>query len=258
MSYYRYRWGGPSYRIYGGFGGIITPAVKKLIVLNVVIFVALFFLRVFTSALVASQIIGFLAVVPQDVASRFYLWQLVTYMFLHGGFGHILINMLVLWMFGCELEREWGRQRFLIYYFLTGIGAGLCNVVVSLLTGRGTAAATIGASGAIYALLLAYGLMFPQRLIYLWFLVPIPAKVFVLLMGAIAFLSSFGASGGISHITHLGGMVFGYIYLRGHRLYAHVRHWRARRLRRKFDLYMRQHEKDSRGAERPPQDRWIH
>lgn len=262
MRYYRYQWGGPSYRAFGGFGGFTTPTVKKLILLNVVIFVAMFFLRIFTSRWVAAQVIGFLAVVPQDVATRFYLWQLVTYMFLHGGFGHILINMLVLWMFGCELEREWGRQRFLTYYFLTGIGAGLFNVAVSLLTGRGTAAATIGASGAIYALLLAYGLMFPNRLIYLWFLVPIPAKIFVLVMGAIAFLSSFGASGGISHITHLGGMLFGYIYLRGDRLYAHAlyryRHWRARQLRRKFDLHMRQYDEDPEISERPPQDRWIH
>jgi len=247
----RYQSWGPGY---GGFGGLITPGVKQLILLNVVIFVALFFLRVFTSPLVLSQVIGFLAVVPQEVATRFYLWQLFTYMFLHLGIGHLLINMLVLWMFGCELERAWGRRRFLAYYLLTGSGAAVFNVAISLLSGYATAAATIGASGAIYALLLAYGLMFPNRLIYLWFLVPIPAKLFVLVMGAIAFFSAFGASGGISHITHLGGMLFGYVYLRGDRLYALARYWRARQLRRKFDLYMRQQDKDSQA----PHDRWIH
>lgn len=267
MAHFRTGWGPPRHRGgWGWLGGLLPPIVKKLILINVAVFVLSFFLELLAPRL-GVAFVRFFAVVPEQVAFRAHLWQLVTYMFLHGGAWHLLINMLVLWMFGSDLERDWGRRRFLTFYFLTGIGAGLFNVVVSLATGRG-AAATIGASGAIYGILLAFGLLYPNRpILIIPFPVTIPAKIYVLVIGGITFLSSLGASGGISHITHLGGMLFGYLYLRGDWMYYRAlyryRDWRRRHLRRKFEVYMREHEgKDSQrpldSAQGKPHDRWIH
>jgi membrane associated rhomboid family serine protease len=142
----------------------------------------------------------------------------------------------------------WGTTAFLRYYFATGIAAAVTTIVVSLLPYPATArmfySVTIGASGAIYGLLLAYGLTFPNRPIYVYFVFPIPAKYFVMIMGFIALLSSIGASGsGIAHITHLGGLVAGYVMLRGPRLspanevrYRYLR-WKMDRARKKFGVY---------------------
>jgi len=136
-------------------------------------------------------------------------------MFLHGGFGHIFFNMFALWMFGMELERTWGTREFIKYYFLTGIAAG----VSSLLWNWGSPYPTIGASGAVYGILAAYALFFPDRYVYLYFLFPIKMKYLALILGGIEFLSMY-QNDGIAHIAHLGGMVVGYFYLR-HR----YKHW---------------------------------
>ncbi|MBM3318572.1 MAG: rhomboid family intramembrane serine protease, partial [Candidatus Eisenbacteria bacterium] len=151
-----------------------------------------------------------LGIVPALVLQKGFLWQPVTYLFLHGGFFHLFINMFTLWMFGGELERLWGTRRFLQYYFFTGVGAGLLTL---LFTPRGYIP-TIGASGAIYGLLLAYARYFPERRILLYFLFPIPVRVFVFIIGGIALLNSLGQPGdSIAHAAHLGGIVFGWIYL---------------------------------------------
>jgi membrane associated rhomboid family serine protease len=114
-------------------------------------------------------------------------------------------------MFGSEMESIWGRKQFLRYYFLTGIGSGL----IWLLFNSGQSyAVLIGASGAIYGILLAYGMMFPNRTVYLYFMIPIKVKWFVIFLGAVAFLSSFNNHSNISHVTHLSGMVIGFVYLR--------------------------------------------
>jgi membrane associated rhomboid family serine protease len=155
---------------------------------------------------------------------------------------HIFFNMFGLWMFGTPLERSWGGHRFLRYYLLTGVGAGLLNVAVSLFWGGQAATIpTIGASGAIYGILLAFGLLFPHTPILIWFLFPVPARIFVAIFGALAFLSALqGPGSGVSHISHLGGMVFGFLYLRGglRGLYRSVLglyvDWRWKRARRKF------------------------
>jgi membrane associated rhomboid family serine protease len=140
-----------------------------------------------------------------------YVWQMVTYMFLHGSFLHIFLNMFVLWMFGGQLEREWGANKFLRYFFITGIGAALCTVIVN----PGSIIPTIGASGAIYGLLLAYGLTYPNSIIYLYFLLPIKAKYFVIFFGIIEFIATISPSGDmVAHLAHLGGMLFGFIYLK--------------------------------------------
>ena len=140
------------------------------------------------------------------------IWQPGTYMFVHGDFFHIFMNMFVLWMFGSEMESIWGRSEFLRYYFTTGIGSGL----IWLLFNMGNPyAVLIGASGAIYGVLLAYGLMFPNRKVLIYFLFPVKVKYFVIFLGGMAFISSMGASGSnISHLTHLSGMVIGFIYLK--------------------------------------------
>jgi membrane associated rhomboid family serine protease len=149
--------------------------------------------------------------VPILVWKKFFLWQLFTYIFLHGNVSHILFNLLALWMFGGELENYWGSRKFLFYFFFCGIGAGICTVLLTPYQ----FIPVIGASGAIYGILLAFGWFFPNRLIYIYFLFPIPAKYFVILYGFIEFIyaSRGGTGGGIAHLTHLGGLLFGLIYM---------------------------------------------
>lgn len=197
----------------------------------------------------------YLGLQPFAVAHRLYLWQLVTYLFLHGGFFHILFNMFALWMFGPDLEQMWGESEFLKFYLICGIGAGVFDVVLNSLFGSPNSL-TIGASGAIYGLLLAFGLIFPNRPIFIWFVIPIPAKWFVVIIGAIEFFSEISGPGsGIAHLAHLGGMLVAYLYLRGGglsgRMQLRYEDWRRARLRRKFEVYMRDNER------KDDPDRWI-
>jgi membrane associated rhomboid family serine protease len=193
-----------------------------------------------------------LGLTPFLVIHKGFIWQPVTYLFLHGGFFHILFNLFALWMFGSDLERTWGSRQFLLYFFLCGVGAGLFDVLMQ----PSAMTTTIGNSGAVYGILLAFGLLFPNRPIFLWFVIPVKAKWFVLAMGIIEFLSSLTTPGsGISHIAHVGGMLIGLVYLRGGGFFSRWRfqyqEWRRARLRKKFELYMRKHEqKDDAG-------RWI-
>jgi membrane associated rhomboid family serine protease len=232
------------------FGPPLTPMVRYIIVVTV----AVFFLTYLPAEMLGwSFPFRWFGLRPYDVTHRLFLWQPVTYLFLHAGFFHVIFNLFALWMFGSDLERAWGPRRFLYYFFLTGIGAGVLCV---LLEPSGVIP-TVGNSGAIYGVLLAYGLLFPERPILLWLLIPIKAKWFVLIMGLIEFVATRSASGsGVSHIAHLGGMLFGFLYLRGGslpwRLRLRYHEWRRARLRRKFEGYMRKHEgKDDAG-------RWIH
>jgi membrane associated rhomboid family serine protease len=191
MTYYRFSFG------YG-----LTPVIKKLMI----IMGAVFLLQM----VVDSRITVYLGLVPILVWKNYFLWQLATYIFLHGGLFHLLFNLLALWMFGGELENYWGSRKFLFYFFYCGIGAGICTVVFSPYQ----FIPVIGASGAIYGVLLAFGWLFPNRLIYIYFLFPIPAKYFVIIFGLIEFFSSMGGvGGGIAHLTHLGGLLFGLIYM---------------------------------------------
>ncbi|OFW36792.1 MAG: hypothetical protein A3J29_20915 [Acidobacteria bacterium RIFCSPLOWO2_12_FULL_67_14b] len=217
--------------------GRMTPAVKWLVITNVIVFVVNKIVPVMTLRL---------GLQPQAVFESLALWQPITYMFLHdiGGVGHILINMLALWMFGTELERTWGTRFFTKYYFVTGIGAAATSLLLSLFIDDIYYSVTVGASGAIYGLLLGYGLYFPNRPIYLYFIFPIPAKYFVMIVGAIAFLSALGGpGGGVAHSAHLGGLVVGYLYLKGLRArpfdevkYRWLR-WKMGRARSRFDVY---------------------
>jgi membrane associated rhomboid family serine protease len=214
----------------------MSPAVKWIIIANVVMFFA---------TLVYRPLIEYLGLSPELVIERQWIWQPVTYMFLHGGPIHILFNMLGIWMFGVELERLWRTRFFLKYYAVTGIGAGLTVIAVGLLPFAATAptyeAITIGASGAFYGLLLAFAYYYPDRPILMFLLFPIPAKYFVIIVGAMAFLSAPGNQ--VSEAAHLGGLGIGYLYLRGGRggLSAEIKYrylkWKMNRLRRKFDVY---------------------
>ena len=228
------------------FGGMVPRGIKLLLISNCALFV-LYFLCYHAQINSLLWLFHFLSLIP-DWVVRGALWQPFTYLFLHspGGFGHILINMLMLWMFGADLERDWGMRKFFNYYFVCGIGAGLLDVAARFALGENTGAATIGASGAIYGVLLAFGLLYPNRTIYVMLMFPIPARIFVLIMGTIAFLSAVaGSGGGVAHYAHLGGMIFGYLYLR-HRpgvldtdWMESYRRWQLRRARRRFKVYMR-------------------
>jgi membrane associated rhomboid family serine protease len=194
MTYYRFSFG------YG-----LTPVIKKLMI----IMGAVFLLQM----VVDSRITVYLGLVPILVWKNYFLWQLATYIFLHGGIGHILFNLLALWMFGGELESNWGSRKFLFYFFFCGIGAGICTVLFTPFPYDRIP--VIGASGAIYGILLAFGWLFPNRLIYIYFLFPIPAKYFVVIFGLLEFLyfSRGGTGSGVAHLTHLGGLLFGIIYM---------------------------------------------
>lgn len=236
----------------------MPPGVKWLLILNCTVFV-LYFFGVRAGF---GEFFSHFGLWPRAVITVPALWQPVTYLFLHdpNGFMHILINMLILWLIGAELEYAWGTRYFLKYYFLCGVGAGLCVVLVNLIRGQ-LDVYTIGASGAIYGLLLAFGILFPDRIVLFFFLFPIKAKYLVMIYGTIAFLSAVGTSGGgVSHVAHLGGMALGYLYLRRGRLargpltalQSRYQAWRMRRLKKKFEVYRRRHESH------PGPDRWTH
>jgi rhomboid family protein len=233
------RYGRPTALSYSFGPGPLTPAIKWIVWINIGAFVA---------TLMFPSITDYLGLSPQAVFEHQWIWQPITYMFLHDGISHILFNLLGIWMFGVELERLWGTNRFVRYYAITGCGAAATTLVVALLPFSATAgtyyASTIGASGAFYGLLLAYALYYPDRPILMFLLFPVPAKYFAMIMGAIAFLlATSGGAPKVAHAAHLGGMLFGYLYLRNGRggMTAEIKYrylkWKMNRLRRKFDVY---------------------
>jgi membrane associated rhomboid family serine protease len=219
--------------------GPVTPAVRMLLWAN---------LGMYVLSLIVPRIVEVLGLIPQQVIEARWIWQPVTYMFLHArNPTHILFNMLILWMFGVELERMWRTKFFVKYYFVTGVGAGLLSVGIALLPFGATAATydavIIGASGALYGLLLAYALYFPDRPILMFLFFPVPAKYFVMILGGIAFITSIDGGGTVAATTHLSGLLVGYLYLQSGRggLTAEIKYrylkWKMNRMRRKFDVY---------------------
>lgn len=183
----------------------LSPGIRVLIIANAAIFLLGWLLPELNRYLVVYG-----GLVPKLFLTKFFLWQPISYMFLHGGFTHLLFNMFALWMFGTELENQWGTKFFLKYYFISGVGAGILSAIIQ----PTSQIPIIGASGAIYGLLLAFALMYPNRVVYLNFLIPIKVKYFVMIFAAIELFSSIGGGGdGIAHITHLSGMIFGYLFL---------------------------------------------
>lgn len=249
-----------SYRNRARLAGIFytpgfPPGVKWLLISNVAIFIVGYF----AGLLHLDSPLALLALAPVAVVKYFFVWQLATYMFLHGGFGHIIWNMLALWMFGADLETAWGTRRFLQFYFFCGIGAGICVVLANYVLPWGNPnIPTIGSSGAIFGILMAYALLYPNRTILFAFLFPIQVKYFVLIIGTIAFLSSFQVNNGVSEFAHLGGLLFGYLFLRKPNMRFDLagpvrrqyRDWKLQRAKKKFQVYLRKQ-----GSNRDP---WVH
>jgi membrane associated rhomboid family serine protease len=186
----------------------IPTVTKNLLLINLLAFVATLILE---QQGIYLEVLGGLHFFASPY---FHFYQFVTYLFLHGSFTHLFFNMFALWMFGCVIERVWGSKKYLFYYLACGIGAGLCQELVQFLTG--SISLTIGASGAVYAILLAFGLTFPDERMFIFPLpIPIKAKWFVMGYVAIELFSAVNMPGdGVAHMAHLGGMLFGFLIIR--------------------------------------------
>jgi len=207
---------------------LLPPIVKNLLIINVIVF------------LLDSSLMGFGINLRQHLAlfypeSVFFRpWQYITYMFMHGSFLHLLFNMFMFWMFGYTLENVWGSKRFLFFFLFCGVGAALIhNLAVAYEVWdyrqvedfaraiRTMNTPTVGASGSVYGILLAFGMMYPNMTVYVYLLFPVKVKYMVCFLALMALFSGFGGTGGnIAHFAHLGGMLFGFIlimYWRKHR-----------------------------------------
>ncbi len=210
MSYYR-----PS-----GFGNI-TPMVKNLLIINVVVFALMYLIPNLGDTIYTYGALHF------PGTKHFVFTQFVTHMFLHGGFFHILFNMFGLWMFGTAIERVWGWKRFLNYYLACGLGSAVLHVLVMYLPLEMNAdrelSAALGASGAIYGLLVAFGYLYPNNIVNVYFVIPIKAKYFVTLLIAIDLFAGFTNSGNshVAHFGHIGGAITGLIICFG----GNLRRW---------------------------------
>ncbi len=226
MRYSNYGGGQQYYRpsFFGGGFSFFPPVIKTLIIANVVVFLLMMLGGAFTigGARLSDIITRFFALMP--LGWGFLPWQLVTYLFMHGGLFHLFFNMFILWMFGMELENMWGSKKFLTFYLICGVGAGLIHMFIGPIFAG--VAPTIGASGAVYGVLLAFAMMFPDRLIFLYFLFPVKAKYFVgflIILGL--FMGISGTRDGIAHFAHLGGAFVAFIYILADRGTLPVKQW---------------------------------
>ncbi|WP_045736751.1 rhomboid family intramembrane serine protease [Xanthomonas sp. MUS 060] len=194
----------------------LPPVTQALLISNVVVFLLQISLGTATFAPLMLWPIGLSD--PFSSGQSFQIWQLLTYAFLHGGFSHLLFNMLALYMFGGPLEQTWGNKRFLTYYLVCVIGAGLCQLLVGwwMLSNGSAPYPTLGASGGIFGLLLAFGMLFPNQQVMLLFPpIPMKARTFVIVFGALELVMGFaGWEPGVAHFAHLGGMLFGWLMIR--------------------------------------------
>jgi membrane associated rhomboid family serine protease len=251
-----------------------THWVKKIVIACV----GIYFLQVvlgFFSPEIANYLIAFGGLVPADVVHG-WIWQLVTYSFLHASVGHVLINMLMLWMFGAQQEQDWGSKKFLEFYLFCVVGAALTTIAVAYWPMSGGAhlgTPTIGASGGVYGVLAAFGLLYGDREIFMF---PLPfmmkAKYMVLIMVFLVVIATFQPSQGVANFAHLGGLLFGFLYVKfvprrgltfgASEGYFNLRNsyyrWKRRRAARKFEVYMSQHDRkvtfDEHGNYVPPDE----
>lgn len=252
-----------------------TPWVKKIIIACVGIYFLELVLGVFSPE-VGRGLIDFGALIPADVL-RGRVWQLVTYSLLHStpGPGHVLINMLMLWMFGAQLEQDWGSKKFLEFYLFCIVGAALTTIAVAYLpiTGVNPGVPTIGASGGVYGVLAAFGLLYGDREIFMF---PFPfmmkARYMVLIMVFLVVVATFQPGQGVANFAHLGGLLFGFLYIKfvprrgltfgASEQYFNLRNsyyrWKRRRAARKFEVYMSKHDRkvtfDEHGNYVPPDE----
>jgi membrane associated rhomboid family serine protease len=253
-----------------------TPWVKRLIIACAAIYFVQAVLLENLAPNVANYLRAYLALVPLLVVHGF-IWQLVTYSFLHASLGHLLVNMLTLWMFGSQEEQDWGSKRFLEFYLFCVVGAGLVTVAVGFsgLFGMRPEVPTVGASGGIYGLLIAFGMLYGDREVFLFpFPFMIKAKYLVGIIIFVVIITTFQPSqGGVANFAHLGGLLFGFLYIKllpkkgllfgASERYFSLRNsyyrWKRRRAARKFEVYMRQHDRnvtfDEYGNYVPPDDK---
>ncbi len=197
------------------FGGPLTPMVKYLMIINGAVFI----IGLLIDLIKPGLFVSFFGLSHIGIFYEFKIWQVFTYMFLHGGWLHIFFNLFALWMFAGELEQLWGSRFFLRYYLYSGIGAGFFIMFMNffLYTRYGISVPTVGASGAVYAILLAYGMTWPNREVMLYFLFPIKIKYLVIAFGLIEFFGTLstaaGRGGSVSHIGHIGGLIAGFLIL---------------------------------------------
>ncbi len=202
---------------------VFPPVIKNLLILNGLLFLAQISVEITYSDIMA-RVLNAMALYPPGAPDYgisifgpgrveipgFWPWQLVTYGFLHGGFGHLFFNMFALWMFGLRIENDWGSRRFAIFYFVCVNGAGLIQMFVMY----GQPVPTVGASGGVFGILLAFGMMYPDEPIYIYFLFPVKAKWLVIGYGLFTLYAGItGTQAGIAHFAHLGGMLFGFLLI---------------------------------------------
>jgi membrane associated rhomboid family serine protease len=201
-----------SYRPFGGFS-VFPPVIKNLLIINV----AVFFVQMLSSNLmIGGRPLGLLlnmwfALNPIGGGYNFQIWQLITYQFMHGGFGHIFFNMFILWMFGMRIENLWGSKKFLYFYLICGIAAGLAQLFIAPLFS--TPALTIGASGAIFGVMIAFAMSFPDEYIFLYFLIPVKAKYLIGFLFVLEIFWIGDAGSDVAHLAHLGGALAGFIFI---------------------------------------------
>jgi membrane associated rhomboid family serine protease len=250
-----------------------TKAVVWLLGINTAIFLIL---SAFGTHALTQWVYLYLGLVPEMTIFHFYIWQIVTYSFIHLAFWHWFGNMLGLWMFGASFEASWGVRRFLELFFSGVIGAALTTIIFSFTHILATpSTVTIGASGGVFAILMAFGMVFGENEIMM---IPFPflirAKYFVLILIVVTVALAIGGGGGVAYLAHLGGLLFGYLYVkfspaRGmsqrfslsewfYGLNNSYYRWKRRRAARKFEVYMRKHDRnvhfDEHGNYIPPDD----
>jgi rhomboid family protein len=198
-----------------GFGGFsfFPPVIKNLLIINSAVFLLQLVMQNLTFGGIPADnfIIRWFALMPLG-SGYFEIWQLITYQFMHGGFFHILFNMFILWMFGIEIENLWGSKKFLIFYLTAGVFGGLFQILLTPLLTGGLSGPTIGASGAIMGVMVAFAMLFPNRLIFLYFLIPVKVKYFIVFL---ILIDLFAVNGGdsVAHLAHLGGALTGLVYM---------------------------------------------
>lgn len=199
-----------------GFGGFsfLPPIIKQLLMVNGAVFFLQFIAKniVIGNMLLDDWLVKWFGLIPLGFSNATFMpWQLVTYQFMHADFMHILFNMFMLWMFGMEIENLWGSKKFLTYYLLCGIGAGLFQLLIAPIFGTG-GGPTIGASGAVYGIMLAFAMNFPNRYIYIYFLLPVKAKYLIAILMVFEFMSV-GDMSFVAHLAHIGGAVTGLAFI---------------------------------------------
>lgn len=221
----------------------LPTGVKRLIIINLAVFAVCYF----GGQAIQAPASAYLALSAVMAVRGILIYQVFTYMFVHFGIMHVLFNMLGLYFFGVPIEQSWGTRKFIKFYLLCGVVAGFCVLIVNMLVGDwGTP--TLGASGAIFGVLVAFGILFPDTIILMFFLFPMKAKYAVIIYIAVELLTTFGPNTGVSTVAHLGGAAFGYLYLKYQMpsmkmpdIAGAYRQWKLQRAKKKFQVYMRKH-----------------